>query len=262
MTDVVVTGNLTVKKESDFDGMITCRSDSFFTGFLRVGALAAVGFNVLEFAQVNQTLNVTGNTTMAGNLTVNGEDGLFVEGPLIVNDIIRTNTPHGIVCGGQLAVAQNAVLQAAISVGNNATIAGTLSVGSNATITGTLSAGATNLRRPIIAPSVFTILSSTQTNSVVILGANNPAQSYSVVLPTNPPPGTIFTFVTNQNSLSTTYTIETGGGNDILSFTTDGGTFKSGVTSMFTNKSGSLITLVFTDIIHTWHGIVKAVGWQ
>lgn len=126
--DFTVTGNLTVDGRSTMTGMITCRSDSFFTGFLRVGALAAVGFNVLEFAQVNQTLNVlgettlrgtasiTGNTVLAGDLTVNGVNGILSQGPVIVDDIIRTNPPNGIICGGQLHVAGDAFLQTNLNV--------------------------------------------------------------------------------------------------------------------------------------------------
>ncbi len=114
--DLTVTGDLTVDGTSTLDGMITCRSDSFFTGFLRVGALAGVGFNVLEIAQVNQDLTVGGDGTISGNLTVSGANGLTVEGPVVVDDILRTNTPHGIVCGGELAVAGDATLQESLTV--------------------------------------------------------------------------------------------------------------------------------------------------
>lgn len=140
MTDLLVTGNLTVDKNATVDGSMTCRSNSFFTGFLRVGALAAVGFNVLEFAQVNQTLEVAGDTTMGGSLTVNGGNGLLVEGPVVVDDILRTNTPHGIVCGGQLQVASDASLQGKLTVSGLTTpsgglVLGTIQVGSSDTLT-------------------------------------------------------------------------------------------------------------------------------
>jgi hypothetical protein len=116
MTDLVVSGDLTVDGETILNDRITCRSDGFFTGFFRVGALAGVGFNVLEIAQVNQNLTVGGDSTLDGKLTVNGGEGALVEGPLVVNDILRTNTPHGIVCGGELQVAQDAVLQETLTV--------------------------------------------------------------------------------------------------------------------------------------------------
>ncbi len=119
--DLTVTGDLTVKGESDLDGMLTCRSNSFFTGFLRVGALAGVGFNVLEIAQINQDLTVGGDSTLTGNLVVNGANGVMVEGPVVVNDILRTNTPHGIVCGGELQVAQDATLQETLTVQGDVT---------------------------------------------------------------------------------------------------------------------------------------------
>ncbi len=134
MTDLKVTGDLTVDGTSTLDGMITCRSDSFFTGFLRVGALAGVGFNVLEALQVNQfatiggdttlqgALAVTGETTLSGNLTVSGANGLTVEGPVVIDDILRTNTPHGIVCGGELAVAGDATLQETLTLQGLATL--------------------------------------------------------------------------------------------------------------------------------------------
>ena len=119
--------DLTAEGTSTLDGMLTCRSDSFFTGFLRVGALAAVGFNVLEIAEVNQslavgtTLSVAGDSTLEGKLTVTGGEGLEIAGPVVISDVLRTNTPHGIVCGGELQVAQDAVLQETLSVAGLAT---------------------------------------------------------------------------------------------------------------------------------------------
>lgn len=116
MTDLVVTGDLLVDGTSTLNNKLTCRGNSFFSGFLRVGALANVGSSVLELVDINQDLTVGGDSTLAGKLTVNGGEGAFVEGPLVVNDILRTNTPHGIVCGGELQVAQDAVLQETLTV--------------------------------------------------------------------------------------------------------------------------------------------------
>jgi hypothetical protein len=121
MTDLVVTGDLIVDGTSTLNNTLKCRSDGFLTGFLRVGALANVGLSVLEGVQIKQDLSVVGDSSLDGKLTVNGGDGAFVEGPLIVNDILRTNTPHGIVCGGELQVAQDAVLQETLMVSQRAT---------------------------------------------------------------------------------------------------------------------------------------------
>lgn len=125
MTDVNIGGNLTVAKDTTLNGKITCRADGFYHGFLRVGALAAVGYNVLAIAFVQQDFGVGGDTVLTGNLTVNGGDGVLVEGPVIINDILRTNPPHGIVCGGVLAVADNATFQQDIIIQGALTVNGT-----------------------------------------------------------------------------------------------------------------------------------------
>lgn len=124
MTDLVVTGKLTVNGTSELKQKLTVRSDSFFTGFLRVGALAAVGYNVLAIADVQGNLGVGGDTTLAGNLTVNGANGVSSLGPVIIDDILRTNAPHGIVCGGPLSVANNATLQQGLKVSGSLTVTG------------------------------------------------------------------------------------------------------------------------------------------
>lgn len=128
MTDLTVTGNLAVKGTSAMDGSLTVRADSFVTGFLRVGALAAVGYNVLEIAQVNQDLTVSGNTTL--------------QGPLVVDDIIRTNTPHGIVCGGELHVAQDVIMQETLQVNGDCSFQGQVDIQGPVFINGVLSTDA------------------------------------------------------------------------------------------------------------------------
>ena len=147
MTDVLVTGNLTVNGTSEMKQKLTVRTDSFFTGFLRVGALAATGYNVLAIADITQNLGVGGDTTMTGMLTVNGSAGILSEGPVIINDILRTNPPYGIICGGQLAVANVATLQQNLNVGGNVTISGlyakltSLTVNNNLTVSGKATLG-------------------------------------------------------------------------------------------------------------------------
>lgn len=73
------------------DKSLTLRSNSFVSGFLRVGALAAVGYNVLEIAQVNQTLNVDGDLSLEGDLALAGS--------LIIDDVAISQNPYIVTCG-------------------------------------------------------------------------------------------------------------------------------------------------------------------
>lgn len=145
MTDRLVTGKLIVDDTSDSKQKLTVRSDSFFTGFLRVGALAAVGYNVLAIADVQGNLGVGGDTVLAGQLTVNGANGIFVQGPFIVSNNLQTNTPHGIVCGGSLAVAGTTTLQQDLAVSGSLTVSGPLTSVSSITATSLTVAGDTTL---------------------------------------------------------------------------------------------------------------------
>ncbi len=275
--DLTVTGDLVVDGTSTLDGMITCRSDSFFTGFLRVGALAGVGFNVLEIAQVNQGLTVGGDATLSGevtvggsaavtgNLTVSGANGLFVEGPVVVDDLIRTNAPHGIVCGGELAVAQDATLQETLTVLGDVTLSQSLAVGLGISQPRNAQAqlGMLTALQLVLRPSVFTTLGESVSGAVVIFGINNPAQSFAAQLPDSPLDGTNFSFVIASRSGSSTYTIQVdGAGSDKLEFTTEGGTLRTGVTSAFSNATGATLHLVYAAGTGTWFGTRQAVGFQ
>lgn len=136
MSNLDVTGNLTVRGTSTLNKSLTLRENSFVSGFLRVGSLAAVGYNVLEIAQVNQELTVTGNCTFQSALAVLGQ--VDIAGPLIVDDLIRTNTPHGIVCGGELQVAQDATLQETLTVQGNGIFQSALAVKGQVDVAGPL----------------------------------------------------------------------------------------------------------------------------
>lgn len=51
-------------------------------------------------------------------------DSVSIAGPVVVDDLIRTNSPHGIVCGGELHVAQDVTVQETLSVFGLASLSG------------------------------------------------------------------------------------------------------------------------------------------
>ena len=88
MTDVTVTGDLRVQGTSTFVNTPFAVTDAFVAGFMRVGAFAGVGLNILEVMQVDSTsecrgiltcsgagtgLSVTNNVSVGGNTSVTGE---------------------------------------------------------------------------------------------------------------------------------------------------------------------------------------------
>lgn len=214
MTDLVVTGKLTVDGTSDLKQKLTVLSDSFFLGFLRVGALAAVGYNVLAIADVQGNLGVGGDTILTGNLTVNGANGVSSLGPVIIDDILRTNAPHGIVCGGPLSVANAAKLQQGLTVkgslavtGNSTsvpiclldtdlTVAGTSTFSGNSVINGTLNVtGVTALNTSLTLTGSLAIGGDTVFQNITVNGGDGVLSEGPVVvndiLRTNVPTGIV-----------------------------------------------------------------------
>ncbi len=155
MTDLVVTGDLEVQGTTGMNNMATLRSDGFVSGFVRVGALAC-----------------TGLTSLQASASVGGS--LAVGGPLLVDDLIRTSASKGIVCGGELHVAQPATLQDTLSCLGGLEVAGdatleTLVSGGGDTPTVTAQLASPNL-------SAFLATGRTLSGQIQFRGTASPAR--------------------------------------------------------------------------------------
>ena len=107
MTDVLVTGDLRVQGDTTLVGGVITVQNVFVSNFLRVGALQAVGFNILAALQVDLT------ATVGGSLTCNGPGtGLTVTGNADFNGEINVlNT----VFGGGLSVSGDSSLNGTVT---------------------------------------------------------------------------------------------------------------------------------------------------
>lgn len=243
-SDLVVTGTLDVHETSTFDDSITCRSTAFVTGFLRVGALAAVGYNVLEIAQVNQDLTVSGNTTL--------------QGPLIVDDLIRTNAPHGIVCGGELHVAQNTVLQETLQVLGPVQANSTLTVTGKASFQGAVGCSGTMNPSGGLYTSLVTIGSATigTTHSGKIIYLNTATTSCTIG--TNVTAGSVFNIVVEKGTSDRTLIAPTGGSITCYTNIATGATATS--TKSIKSKGPATLVLVQTSD-NNWVPLAQCGVW-
>ena len=245
MTNVQVTGDLTVDGTAVIDDMITCRSNGFFTGFFRVGALAGVGFNVLEFAQINQTLSVGGNTTLAGDAALTTGDLLVAAGDLTV--------------GGTSALTGDVTLQGALTLatGDLLVTAGNLTVGGSTVLQGEL----TRYQRRLIDNAVVgsTLLTQIDSGTIVRSTAASGVQTFN--LPSVPSNGTTFTFV--RTVANATMLVQASGGASINTITAagvvDNGSARSNLTGSFIF---SPLTLVYNAAANIWIGMAPVVGWN
>jgi len=277
MTNVQVTGDLTVDGTAVIDDMITCRSNGFFTGFFRVGALAGVGFNVLEFAQINQTLSVGGNTTLAGDAALTTGDLLVAAGDLTVGgtsaltgDVTLQGaltlatgdllvTAGNLTVGGTSALTGDVTLQGALTLatGDLLVTAGNLTVGGSTVLQGEL----TRYQRRLIDNAVVgsTLLTQIDSGTIVRSTAASGVQTFN--LPSVPSNGTTFTFV--RTVANATMLVQASGGASINTITAagvvDNGSARSNLTGSFIF---SPLTLVYNAAANIWIGMAPVVGWN
>ena len=151
MTDLNVSGNLRVEGTSTFVDAFFTVQNAFVSNFLRVGALQAVGFNVLAALQVDLTSEFRGTVTCSSvgnglvvdnNATVSGNLSVIGLATLSQADVINAATVGSLVCQGS---GQFTGAGTALTV-TNAALIGTLQVlgpasSSVATVTGAATVG-------------------------------------------------------------------------------------------------------------------------
>ena len=163
MTDLNVSGNLRVEGESTFVGATFGVQNGFVTGFLRVGALAGVGQNILQALQVDGDTDCKGAFACEGTVSCSGPGGLIVAnaanvaGLLSSSSLTVTNNADiggeifgvactlsnqmscaGIINSADITVAGSGIFNGggnSIEVANDATIAGGMNVAGTANFT-------------------------------------------------------------------------------------------------------------------------------
>lgn len=117
-----VTGNLIVNRGMTAQQAVTLRDNSFVFGTAQIGALAAVGYNVLE---QDVTLTEPNPLSVGGDMSVGGPNGITMGSGSQLSSAggVLVTVPHGIVLGGQLEVSGDSVIQGAVDVQGAATIA-------------------------------------------------------------------------------------------------------------------------------------------